>query len=192
MTDDRTSEVHFRATPSPAKPEQKNAGFWALEDSPLDEPALTPDKASPTPLNWLSYSCQRAELLGAQTTNNLLQNLLYRKTHHRHLPAIASPIMAQLSAASCRRRRATKPPQGTLGRRCANPRTPKTTDKARTSRRTTNKTWNNLQQTAYQNTFADVDQFRNSMAPGLMDFANRLMARTTAGAVRRSARRALA
>lgn len=35
--------------------------------------------------------------------------------------------------------------------------------------------WNNLQQTAYQNTFSDVDQFRNSMAPGLMDFANRLM-----------------
>lgn len=35
--------------------------------------------------------------------------------------------------------------------------------------------WNNLQQTAYQNTFADIDQFRNSMAPGLMDFANRLM-----------------
>ena len=35
--------------------------------------------------------------------------------------------------------------------------------------------WNNLQQTAYQNTFSDIDQFRNSMAPGLMDFANRLM-----------------
>lgn len=35
--------------------------------------------------------------------------------------------------------------------------------------------WNSLQQTAYQNTFSDVDQFRNSMAPGLMDFANRLM-----------------
>ena len=35
--------------------------------------------------------------------------------------------------------------------------------------------WNNLQQTAYQNTFSDVDQFRLSMAPGLMDFANRLM-----------------
>lgn len=35
--------------------------------------------------------------------------------------------------------------------------------------------WNNLQQTAYQNTFSDIDQFRNSMAPGLMDFASRLM-----------------
>ena len=35
--------------------------------------------------------------------------------------------------------------------------------------------WNNLQQNAYQNTFSDIDQFRNSMAPGLMDFANRLM-----------------
>jgi hypothetical protein len=35
--------------------------------------------------------------------------------------------------------------------------------------------WNNLQQTAYQNTFSDIDQFRNSIAPGLMDFANRLM-----------------
>ena len=35
--------------------------------------------------------------------------------------------------------------------------------------------WNNIQQTAYQNTFSDIDQFRNSMAPGLMDFANRLM-----------------
>ena len=35
--------------------------------------------------------------------------------------------------------------------------------------------WNNLQQTAYQNTYSDIDQFRNSMAPGLMDFANRLM-----------------
>lgn len=35
--------------------------------------------------------------------------------------------------------------------------------------------WNNLQQTAYQNTFSDIDSFRNSMAPGLMDFANRLM-----------------
>jgi hypothetical protein len=35
--------------------------------------------------------------------------------------------------------------------------------------------WNNLQQTAYQNTFSDIDNFRNSMAPGLMDFANRLM-----------------
>lgn len=35
--------------------------------------------------------------------------------------------------------------------------------------------WNNLQQTAYQNTFSDIDQFRNSMAPGLMGFANRLM-----------------
>jgi hypothetical protein len=35
--------------------------------------------------------------------------------------------------------------------------------------------WNNLQQTAYQNTFSDIDQFRNSIAPGMMDFANRLM-----------------
>lgn len=35
--------------------------------------------------------------------------------------------------------------------------------------------WNNLQQNAYQNTYSDIDQFRNSMAPGLMDFANRLM-----------------
>ena len=35
--------------------------------------------------------------------------------------------------------------------------------------------WNALQQNAYQNTFSDIDQFRNSMAPGLMDFANRLM-----------------
>lgn len=35
--------------------------------------------------------------------------------------------------------------------------------------------WNNLQQNAYQNTFSDIDQFRNAMAPGLMDFANRLM-----------------
>ncbi|HNI76295.1 MAG TPA: hypothetical protein PK363_07010 [Giesbergeria sp.] len=35
--------------------------------------------------------------------------------------------------------------------------------------------WNNLQQTAYQNTFSDIDNFRNSIAPGLMGFANRLM-----------------
>ena len=35
--------------------------------------------------------------------------------------------------------------------------------------------WNAPQQTAYQNTFSDIDQFRNSMAPGMMDFANRLM-----------------
>lgn len=35
--------------------------------------------------------------------------------------------------------------------------------------------WNAPQQTAYQNTFSDIDNFRNSMAPGLMDFANRLM-----------------
>lgn len=35
--------------------------------------------------------------------------------------------------------------------------------------------WNNLQQNAYQNTYSDIDKFRNSMAPGLMDFANRLM-----------------
>lgn len=35
--------------------------------------------------------------------------------------------------------------------------------------------WNNLQQTAYQNTFSDIDQFRNSIAPGLMGFANKLM-----------------
>ena len=35
--------------------------------------------------------------------------------------------------------------------------------------------WNNLQQTAYQNTGSDIDQFRNSIAPGLMGFANKLM-----------------
>ncbi len=35
--------------------------------------------------------------------------------------------------------------------------------------------WNNLQQTGYQNIYGDLDNFRNSMAPGLMDFANRLM-----------------
>ncbi len=35
--------------------------------------------------------------------------------------------------------------------------------------------WNNLQQNAYQNTYSDIDQFRNSIAPGMMDFANRLM-----------------
>ncbi len=35
--------------------------------------------------------------------------------------------------------------------------------------------WNNLQQNAYQNTYSDIDNFRSSMAPGLMDFANRLM-----------------
>lgn len=35
--------------------------------------------------------------------------------------------------------------------------------------------WNPMQQTAYQNTFSDIDNFRNSIAPGMMDFANRLM-----------------
>ena len=35
--------------------------------------------------------------------------------------------------------------------------------------------WNSLQQTGYQNTFSDIDNFRNSIAPGMMDFANRLM-----------------
>lgn len=35
--------------------------------------------------------------------------------------------------------------------------------------------WNALQQTGYQNTFTDLDAFRNSMAPGLMGFANKLM-----------------
>ncbi len=35
--------------------------------------------------------------------------------------------------------------------------------------------WNAQQQQAYQNTFTDLDNFRNVMAPGLMDFANRLM-----------------
>ena len=35
--------------------------------------------------------------------------------------------------------------------------------------------FNQLQQTAYQNTFGDLDAFRNQMAPGLMNFANNLM-----------------
>lgn len=35
--------------------------------------------------------------------------------------------------------------------------------------------WNALQQAAYQNTFSDIDNFRSSIAPGMMDFANRLM-----------------
>lgn len=35
--------------------------------------------------------------------------------------------------------------------------------------------WNSLQQTGYQNIYGDLDNFRNSIAPGLMDFANRLM-----------------
>lgn len=35
--------------------------------------------------------------------------------------------------------------------------------------------WNQQQQTSYQNTFSDIDNFRNSIAPGMMDFANRLM-----------------
>jgi hypothetical protein len=35
--------------------------------------------------------------------------------------------------------------------------------------------WNSLQQTGYQNIYGDLDNFRNSIAPGMMDFANRLM-----------------
>lgn len=35
--------------------------------------------------------------------------------------------------------------------------------------------FNQLQQTAYQNTFGDIDAFRNQMAPGLMNYANNLM-----------------
>ena len=35
--------------------------------------------------------------------------------------------------------------------------------------------FNPQQQTAYQNTFGDIDAFRNQMAPGLMGFANQLM-----------------
>ena len=35
--------------------------------------------------------------------------------------------------------------------------------------------FNSLQQTGYQNQFADLDHFRNQMAPGLMNFANKLM-----------------
>lgn len=35
--------------------------------------------------------------------------------------------------------------------------------------------FNPQQQTAYQNTFGDIDAFRNQMAPGLMGFANKLM-----------------
>jgi len=35
--------------------------------------------------------------------------------------------------------------------------------------------FNPLQQTGYQNLYSDLDGFRNQVAPGLMDFANRLM-----------------
>lgn len=35
--------------------------------------------------------------------------------------------------------------------------------------------FNPMQQTGYQNLYADLDQFRNQTAPGLMQFANRLM-----------------
>ena len=35
--------------------------------------------------------------------------------------------------------------------------------------------WNSLQRTGYQNIYGDLDNFRNSIAPGMMDFANRLM-----------------
>lgn len=35
--------------------------------------------------------------------------------------------------------------------------------------------WNSLQQTGYQNIYGDLDNFRSNMAPGLMDFANKLM-----------------
>lgn len=35
--------------------------------------------------------------------------------------------------------------------------------------------FNQLQQTAYQNIFGDLDAFRSQMAPGLMNFANNLM-----------------
>jgi len=35
--------------------------------------------------------------------------------------------------------------------------------------------FNQLQQTSYQNTVSDIDNFRGNMAPGLMDFANKLM-----------------
>lgn len=35
--------------------------------------------------------------------------------------------------------------------------------------------FNPQQQTAYQNTFGDLDAFRSQMAPGLMGFANKLM-----------------
>ena len=35
--------------------------------------------------------------------------------------------------------------------------------------------FNHLQQTGYQNTYGDLDNFRGNMAPGLMDFANKLM-----------------
>lgn len=35
--------------------------------------------------------------------------------------------------------------------------------------------FNQLQQTGYQNLFGDIDMFRNSMAPGLMGYANNLM-----------------
>lgn len=35
--------------------------------------------------------------------------------------------------------------------------------------------WNQPQQSSYQNIFGDIDNFRSSIAPGMMDFANRLM-----------------
>lgn len=35
--------------------------------------------------------------------------------------------------------------------------------------------FNPLQRQGYQNLYSDLDQFRNQMAPGLMNFANRLM-----------------
>lgn len=35
--------------------------------------------------------------------------------------------------------------------------------------------FNQQQQASYQNTFGDIDAFRNQMAPGLMGFANKLM-----------------
>jgi hypothetical protein len=35
--------------------------------------------------------------------------------------------------------------------------------------------FNTVQQTGMQNTLSDIDAFRSQMAPGLMDFANRLM-----------------
>jgi hypothetical protein len=38
-----------------------------------------------------------------------------------------------------------------------------------------NNPFNQQQQTAYQNTFADIDNFRNNIAPGLFDKANLMM-----------------
>lgn len=35
--------------------------------------------------------------------------------------------------------------------------------------------WNSLQQTGYQNLYGDIDNFRSSIAPGLMNYANGLM-----------------